>query len=146
MPDWIISACEEYEKRMPREARIALREIRPEKRDSGRSVCQIQEAEASRIMAAMPRDAVLVALDERGEQLSTVEFSKLLEDWMRSGKDAVFVIGGADGISQDLRERADRVLSLSRMTLPHGIARVVLVEQLYRAVSIINHHPYHREG
>ncbi|MHB1099750.1 MAG: 23S rRNA (pseudouridine(1915)-N(3))-methyltransferase RlmH, partial [Burkholderiales bacterium] len=81
-----------------------------------------------------------------GEQLTTVDLAKLIEHWMTEGKDVAFVIGGADGISPDLRGKADRVLSLSRMTLPHGLVRVMLAEQLYRAVSVINHHPYHREG
>lgn len=146
MPGWVGEAFGEYEKRMPREARILLREIRPEKRDSGKSVNQIQEAEAERIKAAMPRNAFRIVLDERGEQLATMDFAHFLESWMGEGRDAAFVIGGADGVSAELRGGADRVLSLSRMTLPHGLARVMLAEQLYRAVSIINHHPYHREG
>ncbi len=146
MPEWIVSACEEYEKRMPREARINLKEIRPEKRDSGKSVSRIQEAEAGRIMTALPKACHLVVLDERGELFSTMDFAGLMEGWMKEGKDVVFVIGGADGVWQDLKQKADKLFSLSRMTLPHGIARVMLIEQLYRAVSIINHHPYHREG
>lgn len=146
MPAWIEEAFSEYEKRMPREARTLLREIKPERRDSGKTVDQIQEAEAERIMAAMPRDASMVVLDERGTLLSTMELANLVESWMGGGRDAAFVIGGADGVSAALRGRADKVLSLSRMTLPHGLARVMLAEQLYRAVSVINHHPYHREG
>ncbi len=146
MPAWIEEAFGEYEKRMPREARMLLREIKPERRDSGKTVDQIQESEAERIGAAMPRDASMVVLDERGVLLSTMELANLIESWMGEGRDAAFVIGGADGVSAALRGRADRVLSLSRMTLPHGLARVMLAEQLYRAVSIINHHPYHREG
>lgn len=125
---------------------MLLREIKPERRDSGKTVDQIQESEAERIGAAMPRDASMVVLDERGVLLSTMELANLIESWMGEGRDAAFVIGGADGVSAALRGRADRVLSLSRMTLPHGLARVMLAEQLYRAVSIINHHPYHREG
>ncbi len=146
MPEWITAAWDEYEKRMPREAKVILREIRPEKRDSGKSVPQIQEVEAERVRTAMPRDCFRVVLDERGELLSTMELVRLLEGWMRGGKDIAFVIGGADGTSQELREEAEKVLSFSRMTLPHGLARVMLIEQLYRAVSIIHHHPYHREG
>ena len=125
---------------------MLLREIKPERRDSGKTIDQIQEAEAERIRAALPRDASLVVLDERGVLLSTMELASLVESWMGEGREAVFVIGGADGVSAALRSGADKVLSLSRMTLPHGLARVMLAEQLYRAVSIINHHPYHREG
>ena len=125
---------------------MLLREIKPERRDSGKTVDQIQEAEAERISAVMPRDASIVVLDERGILLSTMELANQVESWMREGRDAAFVIGGADGVSAALRSRADKVLSLSRMTLPHGLARVMLAEQLYRAVSVINHHPYHREG
>lgn len=146
MPDWIEAAFGEYEKRMPREARMVLREIRPERRDSGKSVGQIQEVEASRIASAMPQDAVKVVLDERGGQISTMELAGLIESWMGDGRDAAFVIGGADGTTAELRSGADKVLSLSKMTLPHGLVRVMLAEQLYRAVSIINRHPYHREG
>ncbi|MBY0577645.1 MAG: 23S rRNA (pseudouridine(1915)-N(3))-methyltransferase RlmH [Burkholderiales bacterium] len=146
MPDWITSAFGEYEKRMPREARMELREIRPERRDSGKSVQQIQEIEASRVNAAMPHNAFRVILDEKGDQLSTMEFAGCVVRWMQEGRDAAFVIGGADGTHPDLREKADRVISLSKMTLPHGLARVMLAEQIYRAVSIINHHPYHRDG
>ena len=146
MPEWICSGFGEYEKRMPREARIELREIKPEKRDAGKSVARIQQMEASRIAAAMPQNSVMVVLDEKGEQLTTVDLARLIEHWMKDGKDVAFVIGGADGISPDLRGKADRVLSLSRMTLPHALVRVMLAEQLYRAVSVINNHPYHREG
>lgn len=146
MPGWIEDAFGEYEKRMPREARIMLREIKPEKRESGKSVSQIRDAEAARIKAVMPQDAFSTVLDERGSQLSTMDFAHLIESWMAEGRDAAFVIGGADGVTPELRNGADRVLSFSKMTLPHGLVRVMLAEQLYRAVSVINHHPYHREG
>ena len=125
---------------------MELREIRPEKRDSGKTVHQIQEIEAARINAAMPHNCFSVVLDEKGEQVSTLDLAGMLERWMQDGRDAAFVIGGADGTHPELREKSDRVLSLSKMTLPHGLARVVLGEQLYRAISIINHHPYHRDG
>ena len=146
MPEWIEAAWSEYEKRMPREAKVVLREIRPEKRDSGKSVPQIQEIEAVRVRAAMPKGCLRIVLDERGESLSTMELARLLEEWMSAGRDIAIAIGGADGTSQELREEAEKVVSFSRMTLPHGLARVMLVEQLYRALSIIHHHPYHREG
>lgn len=125
---------------------MGLREIRPEKRDSGKSMSQIQEAEAARINAAMPPNCFRVILDERGEQFSTMEFANVIERWMQEGRDAAFIIGGADGTHPDLRVKSDKVLSMSKMTLPHGLARVMLAEQIYRAVSVINHHPYHREG
>ncbi len=146
MPEWIGTAFAEYEKRMPREARIELKEIRPEKRDSGKSVPQIQEIEAVRINAAIPSGCCRIVLDERGTLISTGELASLIEKLMQDGRDAAFVIGGADGTHPSLRAGCDKLVSLSRMTFPHGLVRVMFAEQLYRAISIIHNHPYHREG
>ena len=87
-----------------------------------------------------------IILDERGADLTTLKLAQRLEDWMRRGGDTAFIIGGADGIDEELKARADDALRLSSLTLPHAMARLVLCEQLYRAVSVVRNHPYHREG
>lgn len=145
MPDWVSAGYAEYAKRMPREARIELIEIKPEKRAGGKTTEQIYEAERGRIEAALPAGSEIVALDERGQNWSTLELADKMKDWMQGGRDVAFVIGGADGLHPDLKRRARHLWSLSRLTLPHGLVRVVLAEQLYRAMSVIQNHPYHRE-
>jgi 23S rRNA (pseudouridine1915-N3)-methyltransferase len=145
MPDWVSAGYGEYAKRMPREARIELIEIKPEKRAGGKTTEQIYEAERVRIEAALPAGCEVVALDERGQDWSTLELADKMKGWMQGGRDVAFVIGGADGLHPDLKRRARHLWSLSRLTLPHGLARVVLAEQLYRAMSVIQNHPYHRE-
>lgn len=144
MPEWVASACAEYLKRMPREARVELVEIRPEKR-SGQPVDKIKAAEAARLLDKFPKGARLVALDERGAELTTKELAERLSDWLADGRDTALVIGGADGLAPEVLARAEMKLALSRFTLPHGLARVLLAEQLYRSVSLLQGHPYHRE-
>jgi 23S rRNA (pseudouridine1915-N3)-methyltransferase len=145
MPGWVADGFAEYAKRMPREARIELVEIKPEKRDGGRTPDQVQEIEAGRITAALAPSDLLVALDERGESWSTLELARQLEGWMREGRDVAFAIGGADGLHPSVKGAARKLFSLSRLTLPHGMVRVILAEQLYRAMTVIQGHPYHRE-
>lgn len=145
MPAWVNEGFAEYAKRMPREARIELVEIKPEKRDGGKTREQVHEAEQRRIEAALPADCVRVVLDEHGKDWSTLELADELKDWMRGGRDVAFVIGGADGLHPEVKRQANRLWALSRLTLPHGLVRVVLAEQLYRAVTVIQNHPYHRE-
>lgn len=145
MPGWVSEAFAEYAKRMPREARIELLEIKPEKRAGGKTVEQMQEAEMERIVAALPAAAIHVMLDERGAEMSTLELAAGMKSWLQEGRDVAFVIGGADGLHPALRQRAGKLWSLSRLTLPHGMVRVLLAEQLYRAMSVIQGHPYHRE-
>lgn len=148
-PAWVAEGFEEYARRMPREARVELSEIRPAPRGrrgpSPAAVAQILAAEKSRILAAVAPGCVRIALDERGKQLSTVEFARRLAGWMQGGRDVAFLIGGADGLDEDLKAGADLLLSLSAMTLPHALVRVLLAEQLYRVISLIRNHPYHRE-
>jgi 23S rRNA (pseudouridine1915-N3)-methyltransferase len=103
------------------------------------------EDEGARILAAVPDGASLLALDERGKAISTQGLSVMLAEWMRDGSHPVFAIGGADGLSPQVKERAQKLLSLSALTLPHGLVRVVLAEQIYRAWTILARHPYHRE-
>jgi len=145
MPAWIQDGFNEYARRMPPEIRLELVELKPEERGAGRSVERARQAEGERVLAALAPGATLLALDERGKAVSTQGLSVMLIDWMRDGSHPVFAIGGADGHAEAVRARADKILSLSSLTLPHGLVRVLLAEQIYRAWSILARHPYHRE-
>lgn len=145
LPDWVAKGCAEYIKRMPRELPLSVIEIKPEPRGS-KTREQLLAAEKSRLQAALPAGSRIVILDERGDDLTTVKLAQRLEDWMREGGDTAFIIGGADGIDEELKQRAKASIRLSSLTLPHAMARLVLCEQLYRAVSVLKNHPYHREG
>ena len=144
-PGWVNDGCAEYLKRMPREFSASVTEIKPEPRGS-KAREQLLAAEKSRIRDAMPAGCRLVVLDERGDDLTTLKLAKRLEAWMQDGRDVALLIGGADGIDEELKAAADDALRLSSLTLPHGLARLVLCEQLYRAVTVLRNHPYHREG
>ncbi len=145
MPDWITAGFNEYTKRMPREARIELLEIKPEPRTTGKTTMQIMEAEAQRILAALPQNCLRIALDQRGIQPTTRQLAAQMQDWMRAGRDVAFIIGGADGLHESVKQAAQQLLALSALTLPHAVVRVLLAEQLYRAHSLMHNHPYHRE-
>ena len=148
MPAWINAGFEEYARRMPRQAQLALIEIKPEVRSGHAGAATVQrmlQAEHKRINAALPADCCRVVLDEHGKSFSTRQFAERLTHWRESGCDVAFIIGGADGTAAALKGQADLLWSLSPLTLPHGLVRIVLAEQLYRAVSIVSGHPYHRE-
>ncbi|MDB5810959.1 MAG: rRNA ((1915)-N(3))-methyltransferase RlmH [Betaproteobacteria bacterium] len=147
MPDWINAGFAEYAQRMPREARIDLVEIKPATRSGSgeKLVQQWQVLEAERIRAALPARAFKIVLDERGKSLTTVDLARRIERWKHDAIDVAFVIGGADGTARELQQEADLLWSLSPLTLPHGLCRVMLAEQLYRALSLSAGHPYHRE-
>lgn len=141
MPDWIESGFMEYRKRMPKELSIELIEIKQVK-DKNREQSLIAEYE--RIEKVLPTASFIIVMDEQGKQLSTQDLAASLINWMNLGKDITFIIGGADGLHPAIKQKADQILSLSRMTFPHGLVRVLLAEQLYRAMTILKHHPYHR--
>jgi len=145
MPDWITTGFNEYAKRMPREAQIVLLEIKPEPRTTGKTTAQIMEAEAQRIFAALPQNCLRIALDERGAQPTTKQLAALMQEWMREGRDVAFIIGGADGLHDSVKQAAQQMMALSALTLPHAFVRVLLAEQLYRVHSLLHNHPYHRE-
>ena len=145
LPDWVAAGCAEYIKRMPRELPLVVQEIKPEPR-AGTNREQLLAAERTRLDAALANYGRIVVLDERGVDLSTLKLAERLEHWMREGGDTAFVIGGADGIDPAIKARADDSIRLSSLTLPHAMARLVLCEQLYRALSVVRNHPYHREG
>ena len=112
---------------------------------SAASISQILGVEKSRFLAALPPGCVRIALDERGKQLTTADLARKLTGWMLGGRDVAFMIGSADGLDRELKTDADLLLAVSAMTLPHAMVRVLLAEQLYRAMSMIQNHPYHRE-
>lgn len=145
MPDWVAAGCNEYIKRMPRELPISVVEIKPEPRGS-KTREQLTAAEKARIAPAIAGCSRIVALDERGKDLTTQQLAQRLEAWMQEGGDTAFLIGGADGLDPELKQQADEMIRLSSLTLPHAMARLVLCEQLYRALSVVRNHPYHREG
>jgi 23S rRNA (pseudouridine1915-N3)-methyltransferase len=141
MPAWADAACDDYAKRLPRDFAICLTALKPAPRD--KPVAQLLALEASRILAACG-DATLVALDERGTQWTSVEFARRLARWRDDAASVAFVIGSADGLDPVVLSRAAHTLSLSVMTLPHALARVLLYEQIYRGWSMHTAHPYHR--
>ncbi len=143
MPGWVTDACAEYTKRMPRELQIDIIEIKPDKRSDIKSEA-VQEAEAKRILEAAGKD-FLVACDERGQEVTTLLLAEKLKSWQGLGKDVSILVGGADGLHPSLKQHADWLWSLSRLTLPHAFVRVLLCEQLYRAHTVNQGHPYHRE-
>jgi 23S rRNA (pseudouridine1915-N3)-methyltransferase len=145
MPGWVDTAFAEYATRMPRDARLELIAVKPEERGAGRATARALEAEEKRILAAVPAGSVRIVLDERGTLLATAALARRMEGWRHAGRDLAFIVGGADGLAEGLKAGAEFRWSLTPLTLPHGLARVVLVEQLYRAVSILHNHPYHRE-
>ena len=146
MPAWINAGFNEYARRMPRVSRIELIEVKPATRSAGaKSDHQWLAAEARRIRAALPRSCFRAVLDERGKLFTTADIARRIERWKQDGRDVAFVIGGADGTAHALQQDSDLVLSLSPLTLPHGLCRILLAEQLYRAVSLLGNHPYHRK-
>lgn len=145
MPDWVDAGFAEYAKRMPREMPMSLTEVRPEPRNSGKPVAVLMAAEAERLRAALPQGCRRVILDERGADLTTRALAERLTYWAAQGDDVAFLIGGPDGLDAAVKRGAHEALRLSSLTLPHGLARVILAEALYRAVSLTKGHPYHRE-
>lgn len=144
-PAWVSEGCAEYLKRMPRELPASVTEIKPEPRGS-KTREQLLAAEKLRIREVLPAGSRIVVLDEKGDDLTTLKLARRLEAWMQDGRDVVLLIGGADGLDEEFKQQADDRLRLSSLTLPHGMARLLLCEQLYRAVSVLKNHPYHREG
>jgi len=145
MPDWINTGYSEFSKRMPPELQINLIEITPSTRNKSTAIEKNIKEEGERIQSAIPDNSKLIVLDEKGKDFSSIALSKEMESWLPMGQDISIVIGGADGIDPVIKQQADEKWSLSSLTLPHALVRVVVAEQLYRAWSIMKGHPYHRE-
>jgi 23S rRNA (pseudouridine1915-N3)-methyltransferase len=143
-PAWADAAFDDFAKRFPADLRLVLKAVKAEPR-GGKSADQLMAAEGLRLEAACPKGARRVLLDERGTRLTTVELAKRFEFWLGDGRDVVFFIGGPDGLDPSIKTSADESLRLSDLTLPHAFVRVFLAEALYRAWSLRNGHPYHRE-
>jgi 23S rRNA (pseudouridine1915-N3)-methyltransferase len=144
-PRWAELALDDYAKRFPPELALELKAVKAEPRTGGKTAAQMMAAESQRLLAACPKGARRVALDEHGGALTTVQLSARLGQWQREGRDVCLLIGGPDGLAPELKAGADETLRLSDLTLPHALARVLLVETLYRAWSLAAGHPYHRQ-
>lgn len=144
-PDWVNAAFQDYAGRLSGLWEINLKEIKAEPRTTGKTVQAMKHAEAERIRAALPKQSPrILALDEHGKAQTTQQFARLLKDETGQHQQLAFLIGGPDGHDEALKRECHHMLRLSDMTLPHGLARVLLAEQIYRAWSLLNNHPYHR--
>ncbi len=144
MPRWVQEGYAEYAKRMPPECALRLVEIAAGKRGKGQDVRRAVRDEGARMLRAVPSDARLIALEVGGGRWSTEQLSAKLGDWLSGGRDVVLLVGGPEGLAADCVERADARWSLSALTFPHPLVRVILAEQLYRAWTLLQGHPYHR--
>ena len=143
-PAWVAAGVAEYAKRLPKPYTPQFLELAPARRDKGATGTRARDDEGGRLLTALPRGARLIALDEHGSPWSSSELSRRLGAWSQEGRDLVFALGGADGHAQAVLARADDRWSLGAITLPHHLARLILVEQLYRAWTLMTGHPYHR--
>lgn len=144
MPQWVDQAFHDYAKRLPSEYAIDLTEIRPEVRGKNENTQKIIEREGQKILKSIPDQHTLIVLDERGTPWNTLQLANQMKRWREEERKICLVIGGPDGLSEACRQQAHQVWSLSPLTLPHPLVRVIIAEQIYRAWSIMTHHPYHR--
>lgn len=143
-PAWADAAWDDFAKRFPADCKLELKALKAEPR-AGKAAPQCMAAEAQRLEAALPKGVRRVILDERGSRLTTAQLAERLQFWRGDGRDVALLIGGPDGLDPALKATADETLRLSDLTLPHAFARVLLAEALYRAWSVVQGHPYHRE-
>lgn len=144
MPDWVNQAWDDYVRRMPADYSIELKEIKPEPRTTGKTREQMMAAEAKRINNAIPDQVWRIALDEHGKDLRTTQLRDQLQKWRDQSLDIALIIGGPDGLDAELKRNCQQKIRISSLTLPHPMVRVLLIEQLYRAWSMLAGHPYHR--
>ena len=144
-PAWADEAWADFAKRFPPEMRLELKALKAEPRNAGKTAAQCMAAEAQRFEAALPKGIRRIVLDERGTRLTTVQLAERMKAWREDGRDAALLIGGPDGLDAAVKATGDETLRLSDLTLPHAFARVLLAEALYRAWSVLEGHPYHRE-
>lgn len=146
MPVWVEQGYKEYARRLTGECQLQLKEIAPCKRGKNASVSRIIEDEGARLIESVPRGTHIVSLDVKGKPWSTEQLANHMQQWMQSGQDVSLMVGGPDGLSADCIKTASQTWSLSPLTFPHPLVRVIIAEQLYRAWSITRNHPYHRAG
>ena len=144
MPEWVDVASNDFIKRLPAEININSILLPLIKRGKNPDIPRIIRDESRKLLIAVPKDSLLVVLDVLGKPVTTMNFSSMLDTWMQQGQDISIVIGGPDGVSNELLSQARQKISLSTLTFPHPLVRVILLEQIYRAWSILNNHPYHR--
>jgi len=143
-PSWVDDAFDSYSQRLPRQWKFRLDAVATSQRTKNKHPSAAVDAEGRKVLDMLKAAEHVVVLDERGSEMSSIGLAEKLSFWQTSGQDLSFVIGGPDGVSQDITARADFSWALSRLTLPHGLARVLFVEQLYRAWTVSAAHPYHR--
>jgi len=144
MPKWVSAGYSEYADRMPPECKLQLIEIPALKRTRNADLARITEREGQRIMDAIPSDCHVISLEINGASWDTIKLSKKMDSWLHGGRDVALLVGGPEGLSDACRQRADQQWSLSPLTLPHPLVRIVLAEQIYRAWTVLKNHPYHR--
>ncbi len=144
MPNWVTQGFNEYAKRMPVECQINLIELPPAQRSKTTDLKRAIQEEGQRMLKAIPKNAAIMALDVKGKSHSTESLAAAMDSWLSSGSDIALLVGGADGLSRECLSSASSKWSLSNLTFPHPLVRVILAEQLYRAWSLLRNHPYHR--
>jgi 23S rRNA (pseudouridine1915-N3)-methyltransferase len=144
MPDWVNIASDDFLKRLPSEIKVNEIFLPLIKRGKNPDISRIVRDESRKLLNAVPKDSVLVVLDVLGKKVTTMKFSEMLGSWLEQNQNISIIIGGPDGVSDELLAKASIKISLSELTFPHPLVRVVLLEQIYRAWSILNNHPYHR--
>ncbi len=144
MPSWVDQGYDEYAKRMPRECELILKEVAPGKRTKNSDVSRIVREEGERMLAVIPQGSHIVTLDIPGKPWTTPELSIAMQRWLESGQNIALLVGGPEGLAESAKQFARESWSLSKLTFPHPLVRIVVAEQLYRAWSILHNHPYHR--
>lgn len=145
MPNWVKMGFEEYAGRLRHDVELKLIEVPALMRKKNADVKRILKEEGEKLLKAIPKNTLIVGLDVVGREMTTMDLSKRLESWMQSGQDVALLVGGPEGFSPEIKALFQQSISLSKLTLPHPMVRVLVAEQLFRAWSIINNHPYHRE-
>lgn len=145
MPDWVVDGYSEYARRLPPECSLNLVEIPTERRTRKANIRRVKDAECRRLLDAMPRGCRYIALDEGGQSWTTRQLATRIETWLADGRDVALLAGGPDGLGAECLQRAETRWSLSPLTLPHPLVRVLVAEQIYRAWSLLRGHPYHRD-
>jgi len=144
MPGWVQQGYEEYAKRLPRECELVLKEIAPGKRGKNSDVARITRDEGERMITAIPPGSHVVTLDIPGKPWTTPDLAEAMQRWLASGQHIALMVGGPEGLAEPVKQLARESWSLSKLTFPHPLVRIVVAEQIYRAWSILNNHPYHR--
>jgi 23S rRNA (pseudouridine1915-N3)-methyltransferase len=144
MPSWVLQGYDDYAKRLPRECELVLKEIAAGKRGKNSDVARIVRDEGERMIAAIPSGTHIVTLDIPGKPWTTPELAQAMGRWLASGQSVALLVGGPEGLAEAAKQRAHESWSLSKLTFPHPLVRVIVAEQLYRAWTLLNNHPYHR--